>query len=437
MDAMKGSVQIMKTVTFSVFLSVCISVTVLAQSGTSGEIDLRQASLDTVWQTVYEYHYDTTFGGLDWREIHDRYYALAATAADDDALLKLMNEMLLELKLSHYAVFRVEDKAKSGSPLLSEASIGLDLRLFGNEAVVTSLDPDFPAAQAGLKLGYAIKSINGIPVEQMFSEAAGRHIPHFNERYKISSMCDEIVMHCFGQSGDTVMLSFEDEKGVRRDVTLQMKQRTGGTKIAEEFPTVFVDFRTERLADDIGYMYFNAFIPPADSLFQAAMDEMSDIRGLIIDIRGNPGGMHEVGESIASKLVGEKTLFSIFRYRDSTMQVSVEPDPPIFEGPVAILIDVMNGSASERFSGCMQSIGRAAVIGEQSPGSVGPSDLKRLPNGASFMYLVAQSLTPDGIVLEGRGVIPDIIVSRDRTALSKGVDTQIERAITYIKSELN
>jgi carboxyl-terminal processing protease len=234
-----------------------------------------------------------------------------------------------------------------------------------------------------------------------------------------------------------VTISYEDEAGVSYDVTLQMKQRGGGVKIAEGFPTVYVDFSFKKLKGDIGYIYFNAVLPPADSLFVEAMKEMGDIQGLIIDIRGNPGGMHVIGEAIASKLLGESTLFSVFRYRDSTEHVTVEPDPPIFEGPIAILIDVMNGSASERFSACMQSIGRAKIIGERSCGSVGPSDIKELPNGASFMYLKAQSLTPDGIVLEGRGVIPDITAPLDRAALLEDRDTQIERAIAYLEGELD
>ena len=102
-----------------------------------------------------------------------------------------------------------------------------------------------------------------------------------------------------------------------------------------------------------------------------------------------------------------------------------------------ILIDVMNGSASERFSACMQSVGRATIIGERSSGSVGPSDIKELPNGASFMYLVAQSLTPDGTVLEGHGVIPDITVPLDKEALLNGVDTQIEQAVAYLSDALD
>jgi carboxyl-terminal processing protease len=415
-------------------LIIFIAVAVQAQSNGLEAANLRKASLDTIWQTVHEYHYDTTFGGVDWDEIHNRYAESTAVAKDDTAFIKLMNKMLLELKLSHYSVFQKEKEANSGSPLFSEASLGLDLRLLDNEVVISSLDPEFPAGRAGMKPGYAIKSINGIAVQQILGDAAARHVPHFNERHKVRSICNAVIKKCFGQTGDTAKIGYEDESGNSRDATLPMKQRPGGVKMAEEFPTVFVDFRSERLADSIGYIYFGAFVPPVDSLFLSAIETMQNLRGLIIDIRGNPGGDHEIGETIASKLLSEKTLFSVFRYRDSTVQVSVDPDPPIFKGPIVILIDVMNASASERFSACMQSIGRAEIIGEQSPGAVGPSSLKELPNGATFLYLVAQSLTPDGKVLEGNGVVPDITVPLDRKALLNGTDTQIEQAIKYLKS---
>lgn len=400
-------------------------------------LDLGRASLDTVWRTVYENHYDTTFGGLDWRKIRSRYIELTVGVADEDSLISLMNKMLLELKLSHYAVLQTDKKERLISPLFAESSIGLDLRLFVNEAVITSLDENFPAAQAGLKPGYAIKNINGVPVQQLLREAMAKHVPHFNERRKINGMCKQVLYRCFGHSGDTVHISYADDSGILHEVSLPMIKRGEGVKIAEHFPTIYVDFRSKRLTDSIGYIKFSAFAPPVDSLFKVALAEMMGVRGLIIDLRGNPGGMHEIGEAIASKLVTDGVLFSTFRYRDSTSQVFLEPDPPVFEGPIAILIDVMNGSASERFSACMQSIGRAKIIGERSQGSVGPSEIKKLPNGASLMYLVAQSLTPDGTILEDHGVIPDIIALLDRAALLRGVDTQIEQAIIYLEGEID
>ena len=410
---------------------VCFMSTASSQEPV--DVNVWIASYDTVWQTVNENHYDSTFGGLDWNEIHDRYYDIVASVKDDDGFIETINKMLSELKLSHYAVFHVEKLVASGSPLISEGSIGLDIRLIDEKAVVTHVVSDFPAAEIGIRPGYIVESIDGVAVEQIVAEAESRVLPIYNDRKKLSNIADEICARFYGDIGIPVSLTYRDESNALQGISFTRYQRTGRTIIDESLPPFYVDFDACSIDDDIGYVSFSAFIPPVDERFAEFIDTMVGMRGLIIDIRGNPGGMHEVGEAIVSRLLQKATLFSVFKYRDRTEEVVVKPSGKTFDGPVVVMIDVMNGSASERFSGCIQSIGRAVVIGERSPGSVGPSDVKKLPNGASFMYLVAQSLTPDGTVLEGHGVIPDIIVSLDRQALLEGRDTQLERAVEYIK----
>jgi carboxyl-terminal processing protease len=395
------------------------------------------ASYDTVWQTVNENHFDSTFGGLDWNEIHSRYYEIVKNVEDDASFIKIVNDMLAELKLSHYAVFHMKKVAASGSPLVSTGSIGLDIRLLDNRAVVTAVKSDFPAAKIGIKRGYIVESVDGITVEQIIAEVESRAIPIDSERKRLSDIADDICGRFFGDAGTSIALTFRDELNTLHEATLIKKQRTGETIIDESLPPFYVDFHAERLEGNIGYVRFSAFLPPVDEHFSQVIDTMRDMRGLIIDIRGNPGGMHEVGEAVVSKLLRKETLFSIFRYRDRTEEVIVQPGEKTYDGLVVVLIDALNASASERFSGCIQSIGRAVIIGERSSGSVGPSDVKKLPNGASFMYLIAQSLTPDGKVLEGYGVIPDIIVGLDKQALLDGRDTQLERAINYIKDKTN
>jgi len=391
------------------------------------------ASFDTVWQTVNENHYDPTFGGVDWNEIYERYRKQAGALDNNVQFIELANKMLKELRLSHYAVFDVEKTANSGSPLMSEGTIGLVTRVIDNKVIAKSVKPESPAFNAGLRQGYQITAIDKVKVEQIIKDAEASHIPHFNDRVLASSR-NEAVLNCFfGEAESPVLVAFLDANGVEHEKEIIRNKRPDKIIMDENFPAVYVDFDSKVIEGNIGYICFSAFIPPVDAMFSKAIDSMADIEGLIIDIRGNPGGMHEVGEAIASKLVDERTLFSVFKTRDGVEEVYVEPDEPIYNGPVVVLIDVMNASASERFSACIQSIGRAAVVGEWSPGSVGPSDIKALPNGASFMFLVAQSLTPDGAVLEGHGVKPDITVSLDRDELLNGIDTQIERAIRYIR----
>ena len=423
-------------------LSMVLYLTVIVSLNSQGYAQMPDnkvwiASYDTVWQTVNEHHFDSTFGGLNWNEIYERYYDLVADVEEDGAFIMLVSNMLGELKLSHYAVFHMKEISASGSPLISTGSIGLDIRLLDDKAVVTSVVPDFPAAQAGLKTGYTVESIDGVSVEQIIADAESDAVPFSSERKRQSDITDRIQGRFFGDAGTSISMTFRDEFNTLHESIMLRKQRSGETIIDESLPPLYVDFHAERLADNIGYVRFSAFLPPVDEQFSQVIDTIRDMRGLIIDIRGNPGGMHEVGEAIVSKLLQEETLFSIFRYRDRADEVIVQPDEKTYDGPVAVMIDALNASASERFSGCIQSIGRAVIIGERSSGSVGPSDVKKLPNGASFMYLIAQSLTPDGKVLEGHGVIPDIIVGLDRQALVDGRDTQLERAINYIKNRTN
>jgi C-terminal processing protease CtpA/Prc len=81
----------------------------------------------------------------------------------------------------------------------------------------------------------------------------------------------------------------------------------------------------------------------------------------------------------------------------------------------------------------MQAIGRAVVVGERSPGQVMESDRKIFNNEAILLYPVAQLCTPDGTILEGHGVIPDIDAQPEREMLLKGIDSQLNSAIKYIE----
>ena len=409
--------------------SACIAM--MSVSGVSlaqDVVDLRVASYEAIWQTVKEHHYDPTFGGRDWTAIHDKYYDLVKHAEDEAGFIAIANRMLGELGLSHYSVFRAEPDGPS------TGTVGLETRLLDGKTVITSIRDGYPAAKAGLRAGYVVEAIDDVPVEMIMSDSEKKALPNADEWRKQSDMDRAIRDHLRGAPGTSVSLSFLDESDSLHRTTMLRTERPGKTILDKSLPPFFVEFQAKRIADNIGYVSFSTFLPPIDERCEQAIDDMPDVRGLVLDIRGNPGGMHDVGEAIAAKLVQKKTLFSVFRYRDRTEKVVVRPNGKTYTGPVVVLIDGQNASASERFAACLQSIGRGVVIGERSRGAVGPSNVMVLPNGTSFLYLTAQSLTPDGIVLEGRGVIPDIEVRPDREALLNGKDAQLDRAIEYIES---
>jgi carboxyl-terminal processing protease len=314
--------------------------------------------------------------------------------------------------------------------MAAEGSIGIDVRLLDGDAVITSVRPGSPGEQAGLRPGLVVQRLNGKTVEQWASEVW--RIPPLHERNERKRVTSRLQEQLYGSLDTAVDLVYLDAHGEAHEVTIQRAQRDGRIVLGDEFPPFYVEFESRRLDGDIGYIRFNAFVPPIDQRFPEALKSLRDTRGLIIDLRGNHGGVFPVRKGLAEQLVQERALFWSYKGRDSIQEVYLEPVPNAYSGPLVVLIDVMSASSAEEFSGALQAIGRAVVVGERSAGICVVAEVIQLPNGAVLMYPTAQTRTADGTVLEGRGVIPDIPVTLERRQLLAGSDAQLQAAINYI-----
>ena len=387
-------------------------------------------NFEIVWQTVNETYFDPTFGGVDWNEVHDRYRPLIAAAESDEELYSLINKMLWELNVSHAAIIPPGYWPHILPTIFAEGSIGIDVRLLDGEAVIKSIEAGSPGDKAGLRPGFVIQRIDGIAIKQIAEEAELNMLPPYNSPHRVNCITREILSRIYGQPEAAVSIAYLDEHGETNEKSIVRKARAGKINI---LPPIFLEFESERLDNSIGYIRFNIFLPP-EQVIVGVIKSMHDAPGLIFDFRGNPGGDNP--ERLAKYLVKERALVWRNKTRDRTVDVVVEPAETSYEGPVVVLIDAMSMSASELFAAGLQAIGRAVIVGERSPGAVTKSELMQLPNGAYLMYPEAQHSTPDGIVLEGHGVVPDIEVSLDSTLLLQGIDSQLEAAIRYIKKEM-
>jgi carboxyl-terminal processing protease len=192
----------------------------------------------------------------------------------------------------------------------------------------------------------------------------------------------------------------------------------------EAMPPYYVEFEARRLPQNIGYFRFNHWADPVDKEFVAALASMHDVRGIIIDLRGNPGGMLSVVHTITKHLLAVKTQVSTWKFRDRQVHHHFDPARNAYLGEVVILIDCRSTSSSEYFAGSLRSINRAVIVGERSPGYLLIANWKKVSNGTAFMYAFAKPIMPDGNVIEGRGVVPDIEIGLDRDELLHGKDTQ-------------
>lgn len=420
-----------------IFLFAVLSANVVAQTpqtAASNVIaapsDARQESFNIVWQTVKDKHFDPTFGGVDWNKVREQYAPRVAAVKSDAELYQLLQRMLGELHQSHFAIIPLDAVTPAESKEPVEGGIGIDLRVVDGQAVVTKVEPGSKAAAAGLRMGFVIKQVDQTPVEQIIQRfAKGKQSPAITNLYITRSVLGRIE----GKPGTVVRISYLDERDQTREASIERTPFNGEmSPPMGNFPPQYMEFETKRLAGGIGYIRFNVFVIAMMEKIRAAIRQMSDAPGIIIDLRGNPGGLGGMAPGIAGLLESKQTSLGVMTMRAGHTNFAVFPQPGTYTGSVAILIDGSSASTSEVFAGGMQDIGRAVVIGERSAGAALPSIIAKLPTGALFQYAIADFKTPKGVLIEGRGVIPDKEVKLTRGALLEGRDTQLEAAIEQI-----
>ncbi len=392
---------------------------------------LRQQTFDIVWRTVKEKHFDPTFGGVDWDKVREKYAPRAAASQSDQELYRALQEMLGELRQSHFNIIPPEAVIPEDQKEISNGGIGIDLRLVDGLAVITRVEPDSGAAKAGLRPGFVIKQIDDQTVEQVVESLAKSA-----DRAELKNVraTRRVLAAINGDPGTAVKVVYLDGQDRKSAATITREKLKGelSPKFGN-FPPQYTEFEAKRLPGDVGYIRFNVFVLPVMEKVKAAVRQFSGAGGLIFDLRGNPGGVGAMASGIAGLLTTQAATLGTMKMRTNELKFVVFPQSNPFTGPVAILIDGGSGSTSEIFSGGMQEMGRAVVIGERSAGACLPSYFQKLPTGALFQFAIADFRTPKGVLIEGRGVIPDIEVKWNRASLLAGRDAQLDAAVEEIR----
>ena len=390
-------------------------------------------TFEIVWKKVNDTYYDSAFGGLNWKDAHDRYLPQISATEKDEEFYRLVNKMLWELNVSHANLVPPGFLARREPLVCAEGSPGIDIRVLNGVAVITSIKPGSPAQKAGLRPGYVIQAIDEIPVEQIVQEANLVVRPPNNSRNRIAIITKAILGRVYGTPGTEVSIGYSDERGEKSEKKLIRSKRSGRAVGPGGILYLAVDLEARRLENGIGYIRLNTFQPPLVAQVSNAIKSLGNIAGIIFDVRGNAGG--EI-EGMPNLFLKERALLYLSRSRKGETKILVNPANDAFKGPLVLLVDQLTGSAGELFAACLQAVGRGVVVGERSPGAVTESDMTPLPNGAIFMYPVAQLATPDGTVLEGHGVVPNIEVGLDREMLLQGIDSQLEAAKRCFEKKL-
>jgi len=250
-----------------------------------------------------------------------------------------------------------------------------------------------------------------------------------------------------GPSSLPLEVNFVDGSGGSITKTIERRSERGEPVTVGSLPTMFVrvesSLQSTPRGAKAGVIGFNVWMAAVDRDFQLAMDRFRDADGIVIDLRGNPGGLAAMIMGLSGHFFGEPATLGVMTTK-APMPLRFNANPRLvsaagervapYAGPVAILVDGLTGSASECFSGGMQSLGRARVFGQTSMGQALPALFDKLPNGDVLIHAWGDFVTGTGVRIEGRGVIPDEPVDVTRESLLAGRDVTLERALAWIDS---
>jgi carboxyl-terminal processing protease len=396
-------------------------------------------TFDAVWTIVRDSHFDPALNGVNWAGVRDELRPRAAAARSDGELRAVIREMLGRLGQSHFALVPSSPDSPRTSGDLS-GDPGFDVRLISREPVVISIDPLGGAAAAGIKAGWRLSAIDGQPVSSLLAT-----LPEtMAERLRQVEAWRLIESRIRGPQGSTVLLAFQDGSGADTRLQVQRRAESGQPATVGSLPTMYVKVDAEErrtpAGAPVGVIRFNVWMPAVDALFQQAVDRFRQAHGIVVDLRGNPGGLAAMIMGISGHFLGERQALGVMKTRDAELRFFSNPRlvngagerVAPYSGRVAILVDAMSGSASECFAGGMQSIGRARVFGQRSMGQALPALFDKLPNGDLFIHAYGDFVTATGVRLEGRGVVPDEDVPLRPEELLAGRDVTLERALAWM-----
>jgi hypothetical protein len=196
------------------------------------------------------------------------------------------------------------------------------------------------------------------------------------------------------------------------------------------------------IIDSIGYLYYGSFSNNVSSgNIDFVIGRFRDLKGIIIDVRDNFGGMLENIKTIASRFTNEKVIVGYKLYKAGSAhddfsepeEMHLNPDGSFhFTKPVIVLTNSKCYSAANEFILTMMALSHVTIMGDTTGGGGGLPISSELPNGWLYRFSSTVTLTPDGFNIEG-GIPPDIAVNLDKDDEANGKDTILEHAIETIK----
>ena len=280
--------------------------------------------------------------------------------------------------------------------------IGVTMGFKDNRVTIISVLEGTPGEKAGLLAGDEIMAVDGTSVAELQPE--------------------EVVLGIRGEVGTQVALTIHREG--QEDTDYQL------TRDTIHVPSV-KGLKLE--GTDLGYIRIASFAENTGKEFKEEFKKVKDegARGLVIDLRQNPGGLITSCVEVAREVVPKGTIVSVVDKNGAKEEYASELEAS--QMPIVVLMDGGSASASEILAGALQDTGAGKVVGVQSYGKGSVQIVVPLMNEDGLKLTVAKYYTPSGRSIDGTGITPDVEAA---LVPESGVDSQLEKAKEVLKQEL-
>jgi len=362
---------------------------------------------DNVWRLINTKFVDQTSNMQDWNSWRHKYDKYITT--DEDSYVAI-NTMVASLNDPYTKFLDPKEFAEETSSIKgSLKGIGVQIGTRDGKLVVIAPIEDSPAEKAGLVAEDEIIEINGVSTKGI----------------TIDKAADKIR----GEEGTVVNLLIK-RKDVVKPYAVTRKEielKSVSTKV----PNNFV------LPNDVGYIRLSSFISKnAAKEFESILVQDSNKKGIIIDLRSNPGGLLSNAIYISNLLLPDGIIVSTVD-RDGYKETQKVTRGGMTKQPIVVLINKGSASASEILSGALKDNKRAVLVGEKSFGKGLVQEINRLPNDAGVNITIQKYLTPNGTEINKKGIDPDVAVALTEDDIKNKNDTQLKKANEVLHDLIN
>lgn len=350
-----------------------------------------------------------------WEMLKEKYVG-AADLSNQDLLYGAISGLVSATGDPYSSFFPPPEAQKFSEEISGEFSgIGIEIGIRENQLVVVAPLKDTPADKAGLKTGDKILKIDDFVTVGINTEEAVKRIR--------------------GERGTDVVLTIQRGNDSPHEVKI--------TRDVIQLPTLEWKMITEKGEESeqgkIAYFKLFNFYENAPLLFyqSALRTAFYDTEGIILDLRGNPGGFLEASVNIAGWFLkrGETVVTEDFAIGEDNVFKS-EGSGLFADIPVVVLIDEGSASASEILAGALKDVRGAPLVGRPSFGKGSVQEVENLRDESMLKITVAKWLTPKGTTIEGNGLKPDYEVEISEEARKDDKDPQLEKALEVLKEEI-